>query len=92
MTTYNEIRKITSNNKAYAAAAMQTLTETCWWVSEQPTEVIYLRTRDNDWVAIPDAYSDEIGTGSEPEFTTVRGKSVILSADDSGNYIAIEAE
>lgn len=92
MTTYKEIRKLAGNNKNYAAAAMNVLTETCWWVAEKPTDVIYLRTNDNDWVAIPDAYTDEIDSGSQIEFTTVNGKSVYLSADASGNYIALEAE
>jgi hypothetical protein len=87
MTTYNEIRKITGNNKAYAAAALETLKATCWWVTGDESEaIVYLRTRDNDWVAIPDVYADE-----GAEFTTVRGASVIL-ADDGSNYMAIEAE
>ncbi len=83
---YNEIRRLTGNNKNYAAAALNTLTRTCWWIDGSEGNIVYLRTTKNDWVAIPDAYADE-GT----EFTTVNGASVILT--DSGNgYIAIEAE
>lgn len=90
--TYKEIKRITGNNKGYAEAAMNVLTETCWWVESNPTDVIYLRSANNDWVAIPDAYTDEIGTESKPEFTTVLGKSVTLDCDKSYNYIAVEAE
>ena len=57
----------------------------------KPTDVIYLRNADNDWVAIPDAYSDEIGN-STPEFTTVSGKSVFLTDTGSSKYTAVVAE
>ena len=90
MQTYKEIKRLTGNNKGFAAAALATLTETCWWVEEKPSDVIYLRTTDNDWVAIPDAYTDEIDTGSAPEFYTTRGKSVTLSIDSNYNWIAVE--
>ena len=88
MTTYNEIKRITGNNKTYAAAALSVLTETCWWITGVESEgIVYLKTQSNDWVAIPDVYYDE-GT----EFTTVNGKSVVLTSDSDYNYIAVEAE
>ncbi len=84
---YTEIRRLTGNNKAFAAAALNTLIETCDWITGDEDFIVYLRTTENDWVAIPDVYMDE-----GAEFTTVRGNSVILTSDKSGsNYIAIEA-
>lgn len=91
MTTYKEIRRITGNNKVYAEAALQTLTETCWWVAEKASDVVYLRDSNNDWVAIPDAYTNEIGI-NDIEFTTVNGKSVYLNDNGTSSYTAIEAE
>lgn len=90
MTTYKEIKRLTGNNKNYAEAAMNVLIETSPWVAEQPTDVVYLRSNDNDWVAIPDAYTDEIGI-NDIEFTTVSGKSVYLADSGTSNYIAREA-
>lgn len=87
MKTYTEIRKLTGNNKSYATAALNVLTETCWWITGDEGNIVYLRTRDNDWVAIPDCYLDE-GT----EFYTTSGKTVVLTADADYNYIAVEAE
>jgi hypothetical protein len=90
--TYKEIKRITGNNKGYAEAAHAKLLETCPWEAENPTSVIYLRSRDNDWVAIPDAYADELMCGEIANigaFTTVRGIEVLLGADNDANYIAV---
>lgn len=88
MTTYTEIKRLTGNNKAFAAIALNVLTETCWWTNEWKCEVIYLRNSENDWVAIPAAYEDE-----GVEFTTVNGASVILTADENTyKLIAVEVE
>lgn len=88
MTTYNEIKRTTGNNKSYAAAALNTLTETCWWVASDASDIVYMRTQENDWVAIPAVYCDE-----GVEFTTVSGASVIMTVSDKTfNYIAIEAK
>lgn len=86
--TYTEIKRITGTNKVYAKMALDTLTETCWWIDGSEGNIVYLRTRDNDWVAIPDVYCDE-GTA----FTTTRGNSVaLLGGDGWGSYTATEAE
>ena len=88
MNTYKEIKRITGNNKAYAAIALnRTITENDWITGSDDDAIVYLRNAENDWVAIPAHYYDE-GT----EFNTVNGKSVILTADSNYNYIAIEAE
>ena len=85
--TYTEIRRLTGNNKGYAAAALAKLIETCDWIDGNEGMTVYLRdSKSNDWVAILDVYCNE-GT----EFTTVQGNSVILT-DDGSNYIAVEAE
>lgn len=86
MTTYKEIRRLTGNNKGYAAAALETLKATCWWITGDEGFIVYLRTPSNDWVAIPDVYA-----GEGAEFYTVGGASVILT-DDGSNYTAVEAE
>lgn len=87
MATYKAIKRITGNNKSYAEAALSTLIATCWWIDgSEGSDIIYLRTTSNDWVAVHAAYEDE-GT----EFTTVGGKSVCLTQDADCNYIAVEA-
>ncbi len=88
MKTYKEIKRITGNNKVYAKMALDALTETCDWVaSKGGSDIVYLRTTCNDWVAIPDVYEDE-----GAEFTTSRGASVILTHDADYHYIAVGAE
>lgn len=84
---YTEIRKITGNNKGYAAAALAKTIEECWWITGDEGNIVYLRTKENDWVAIPDVYYDE-GT----EFTTVGGASVVLTSDKNYNYVGLVAE
>ena len=83
--TYKEIRKITGNNKSYAEAALETLKSTCDWITGDEGMTVYLRSNDNDWVAILDVYCDE-GT----EFTSVRGNHVTLSYNSNSDYIAVE--
>lgn len=91
MTTYTRIKRLTGNNKCYAEAAIAKLVETCDWIdaARDAEDIITLRhVGSNDWVAIHAAYEDE-GT----EFTTVGGKSVILTANtDTYEYIAVEVE
>jgi len=86
MTTYTEIRKITGNNKAYAAAALALTIQENDWITADDTTIVYLKSKSNDWVAIPDCYADE-----GAEFNTVGGVSVILTDGGSG-YVATEAE
>jgi len=94
MTTYKEIKRITGNNKGFAAAALTTLILTSPWVAGQTYDVVYLRSADNDWVAIPDYYTDEIQNEVQdgPMFTSTRGVTIVLGADADANYIAVEAE
>lgn len=89
MTTYNEIKRITGNNKGYAAAALAlTIAECDWITGAESDDILYLRTQDNDWVAIPSWYCDE-----DAEFNTVRGVSVkLVFNQDNWKTIAIEAE
>lgn len=93
MTTYKEITRLTGNNKGYAAMAVQTLIETSPWVTGNEA-MVYLRNADNDWVAIPDYYTNEISNDIQngPMFTSVSGITVILGADANANYIAVIAE
>lgn len=92
--TYKEIKRLTGNNKGYAAMAHAAMIEDMDWLDGQTFDTIYLRNADNDWVAIPDYYTDEISDDiqSNPMFTTMTGKVVCLGADDNANYIAVVSE
>lgn len=80
-----EIKRITGNNKVYAETALNITMQDCWWITAE-TDVSYLRNATtNEWVAIPGVYADEDDKSS---FRTTQGNYVILSGDDSGNYIA----
>ena len=90
MTTYTQIKRLSGNNIGYAENAIATLTETCWWIDASDLDrhdIIFFRSRDNDWVAIPAAYEDE-GT----EFYTTRGALVsAIAHPDTCARIAVTA-
>jgi hypothetical protein len=85
--TYNEIKRITGNNIGYAAVALARTIEENDWITAND-DIIYLRNAQNDWVAIPEAYTDE-----DSEFNTTRGVSVkLVFNQDNWKMIAVVAE
>ena len=87
--TYKQIKRLTGNNKGYAAAALaRTIEENDWITGSEADEIVYLRNSNNDWVAIPEHYCDE-----DSEFNTVSGASVkLVFGQDDWKLTAVEAE